>query len=49
VAKRKKRKPVSRLKPETREADDELRDSLRHADLKLFDKVLGKAIRPVRT
>jgi hypothetical protein len=46
VPKRKKRKPVSRLKPETREADDELRDSLRHADLQLFDKALAKAVAP---
>jgi hypothetical protein len=39
------RKPVS---AETRAADDVLRQSLRNADLKVFDKALEKAFAPTK-
>jgi hypothetical protein len=42
------RKPVAKRKPisaKTRAADERLRASLRHADLKAFDRVLDRAIK----
>jgi hypothetical protein len=37
------RKPIT---AETRAADERLREALRNADLKAFDRVLAKAIKP---
>jgi hypothetical protein len=48
VPTRRRGKPAKRVTAETRTEDDRLRESLRHADLKKFDKALAKAIKPSR-
>jgi hypothetical protein len=40
-----KRRQAKPLSAKTRATDERLRDTLRHADLKVFDKGLAKAIK----
>ena len=41
--------PAKRVSAKTRADDDKLRAELRNADMKKFDRVLGKAIRSATT
>jgi hypothetical protein len=43
---RKRSKPKKPVSEKTRAEDEKLRELLRHADMKKFDEVLEKAIRP---
>jgi hypothetical protein len=43
---RKKLKPKKPVSEKTRVEDERLRESIRHIDLKKFDKLLGAAIDP---
>ncbi len=42
------RKPKRRVNAVVRAEDERLREELRHADMRKFDTVFNKAIRPIR-
>jgi len=44
----KKLKPQKPITSKQRESDDKLRDLLRNADMRQFDKALEKAIQPAK-